>query len=57
MKVIIKDFYYAGMYFDIVEMDLPEIGDNYNETMDGTINRKVKEELDKLLFGETERRG
>ena len=56
MKIILDDFNYKGMHFDKYEVDLPELGDLYEEFLDGVITEMIKEDLDEKFWREVNTR-
>lgn len=52
MKIILENFNYKGMHFDKYELDLPELGDVYDECLDTVITEKIKENLDEIFWKE-----
>lgn len=59
MKIILENFNYKGMHFDkyeVDEVDLPELGDIYDESLDKVITEKVKEDLDRRFWKEVNSR-
>lgn len=52
MKIILENFNYKGMHFDKYKLDLPELGDVYDECLDTVITEKIKENLDEIFWKE-----
>lgn len=56
MKIILDDFNYKGMHFDKYELELPELGDVYDECLDSVITEKIKKDLDERFWKEVNSR-
>jgi len=56
MKIILENFNYKGMHFDKYELDLPGLGDVYDESLDKVITDKIKEDLDEKFWREVNTR-